>query len=188
MRPDLLLALLIAAITLCLPARWAEAQAAPSPAPPRAAPAPRAEPPQASREPAQARKSVSEKLFDTDWVLFPARLALIIVFLATAAFLLMGGSWVTVRIAHSLKHLQWKHPPRRLKRGEVGAAGTTLAVEWEEHLRTDLKNDEERDRQIAWLREVVDRLARDHRQIAAALANRDTAEGSRPDGETEALG
>lgn len=91
-------------------------------------------------------------------------------------------------MAHSLGHLNWKQPPRRLKRREVGAAGTTLAVEWEERLSTNIENDEERDRQIASLREVVDRLTGDHNKIAARLAAIGQSAGIRPDEQAEELG
>jgi hypothetical protein len=119
---------------------------------------------------AQTDKSISGRLFEAPWVLFPARLALAIVFLTVAVLLLIGGSWAAARLAHSLRHLNWQQPPRRLKRGEVGAAGTTLAVEWEERLSTNIESDEERDRQIASLREVVDRLTKEHNELAATVA------------------
>jgi hypothetical protein len=140
------------------------------------------------RDTANAGKSVSERLFDAQWVLFPARLALAIVFVTVAGLLLIGGSWAAARLAHSLRHLNWKQPPRRLKRGEVGAAGTTLAVEWEERLSTNIENDEERDRQIAWLREVVDRLTLDHNRLAARVAAVVESAGVRHDREAEDLG
>jgi hypothetical protein len=154
---------------------------------PRRKPA-EAQPPRVRRDTANAGKSISERLFDAQWVLFPARLALAIVFLTVALLLLIGGSWAAARLAHSLRHLNWKQPPRRLKRGEVGAAGTTLAVEWEERLSTNTENDEERDRQISSLREVVNQLTRDHNRIAARLAAIGESEGDPPDEETEDLG
>jgi hypothetical protein len=122
-----------------------------------------------ARTPAQS-KSLSQKIFDTSWVLFPTRLAVVIVLLAVAALFLMSGCWGAVRLAHLLRHLEWKEPPRRLKRGELGAAGASVAFEFEERLNTKHAEDEERDRQIAWLRTTVLRLTEDHNRTAAALA------------------
>jgi hypothetical protein len=93
--------------------------------------------------------SVSETLFEAEWVIFPARLALVIVFLTIALLLLMFGGWGAARVAHSLRHMKWSEPPRRLKRGEVGAAGTSVALEWEERMHENLQQDAERDQQLA---------------------------------------
>src|SRR5215207_1643661 len=111
------------------------------------------------RERNPARRSVTEKLFDAQWVIFPARLSLVIVFSALAALLLTSGTWVTVRLAHSMRHLRWKEPPRRWKRGELGAIGTTLGWEFEERTSRELARDEERDQQIVALQKSVERLS-----------------------------
>lgn len=151
---------------------------APAPPTPRPIPGPaEAE----SQNAAQEDKSISGRLFQAPWVLFPARLALVIVFLTVAVLLVIGGSWAAARLAHSLRHLNWKQPPRRLKRGEVGAAGTTLAVEWEERLSTNIESDEERDRQIASLKEVVDRLTKEHNELATTVAAMGRTGGTRHD-------
>ncbi len=188
-------AALLACLVICIaPATPAAAQTQAAPTTQKAAPAPPIAPPAAARaeaarsDSAKAGKSVSERLFAADWVLFPARLALIIVFLTLALFLLMCGIWSAIRVVHSLRHMKWSQPPRRLKRGEVGAAGTSLAVEWEERLSTNIENDEERDRQIAWLREVVDRLTLDHNRLAARVAAIAKATGVHSDGEAESPG
>lgn len=114
-------------------------------------------------------KSLSQKIFETPWVLFPTRMAVVIVLVAIAVLFLMSGAWGAVRLAHLLRHLEWKEPPRRLKRGELGAAGANLAFEFEERLNVKREEDEERDRQIAWLRTTVLRLTADHNRTAAAL-------------------
>lgn len=122
------------------------------------------------RDPAARNRSVTEKLFDARWVVFPARLALVIVFSAVAMLLLMGGTWAGVRVAHALWHLRWKEPPRRLRRAEVGAAGTTLALELEDRLQDKVQQDAERDQQIATLRDRVAHLYNEHEELAATVA------------------
>lgn len=114
-------------------------------------------------------KSLSQRVFDTPWVLFPTRLTIVIVLLAVSVLFLMSGCWGAVRFAHLLRHMEWKEPPRRLKRGELGAAGASLAFEFEERLNAKREEDEERDRQIAWLRTAVLRLTAGHERTAAAL-------------------
>ena len=54
---------------------------------------------------------------------------------------------------------------RRLQGSEIGAAGTTLALEWEDWLVKDA----ERDRQIAELRELVNRLREEHDRLKASV-------------------
>ncbi|HST61903.1 MAG TPA: hypothetical protein VLK84_24595 [Longimicrobium sp.] len=114
-------------------------------------------------------KSLSQKIFESSWVLFPTRMAVVIVLVAIAVLFLMSGAWGAVRFAHLLRHLEWKEPPRRLKRGELGAAGANLAFEFEERLNVKREEDEERDRQIAWLRTAVLRLSAEHNEVVAAL-------------------
>jgi hypothetical protein len=192
MRPTHIVTVLLACLAISIaPATSGAAQIRPTPVGQKAKPAPPAPRPAAARaeaapgDTAKASKPVSQRLFDAEWVLFPARLALVIVLLTLALFLLICGVWSAVRVAHALRHMKWSQPPRRLKRGEVGAAGTSLAVEWEERLSTNIENDEERDRQIAWLREVVDRLTLDHNRLAARVAAIAKATGVHPDGEAE---
>jgi hypothetical protein len=195
MRPSRISAALLACLATCIAsAISAHAQTRTTPVSQKAAPAsPVARPAAAQAEPARgdpakAGKPVSERLLDARWVLFPARLALVIVFLTLALFLLMSGAWGATRVAHSLRHMKWSQPPRRLKRGEVGAAGTSVALEREERLNTNIENDDERDRQIASLCEVVERLAREHNEIAATVAVMGRRGGSRPNGEQEDVG
>lgn len=195
MHPSRIVPAVLACLAICIaPATPAAAQTRtvpqkPAPAPPAARPvAPRADPSRGDTAKVGKPVPVSQRLFDAEWVLFPARLALVIVFLTLAVFLVMCGIWSAIRVAHSLRHMKWSQPPRRLKRGEVGAAGTSLAVEWEERLSTNIENDEERDRQIAWLREVVDRLTLDHNRLSARVAGVVKATGVRPDDEAEDLG
>jgi hypothetical protein len=195
MHPARVIAALLACLAICIaPATPAAAQTRAAPAGQKAAPAPAVPRPVAARtdavpsDSAKAGKSVSQRLFDAEWVLFPVRVALVIVFVTIALFLLMCGIWSAIRMVHSLRHMKWSQPPRRLKRGELGAAGTSLAVEWEERLSTNIQNDEERDRQIAWLREVVDRLTLDHNRLVARVAAIAKAAGVHPDGEAEDLG
>lgn len=126
--------------------------------------------PQVRRDTAEASKSVSEKLFDARWVVFPARLALVSVSVTIAVLLMMGGMWSTARVVHSLWHTKWSQPPRKLKRGEVGAAGTSLAVEFEERMEANLEQDAERDQQIAELRASVTKMITEHKGVAAAVA------------------
>ena len=135
---------------------------------------------QVQRDTGQASQSVSERLFDAGWVIFPARLALVIVFMTIALLLLMCGAWSAVRVAHSLRHTKWSQAPRRLKRGEVGAAGTSFAVEWEERLSAKTENDLQQDGQIALLRQAVDRLTKEHNALAARLAAVEAFAGVRP--------
>lgn len=176
MRRSLLFATLLVVGSTFASATPAGAQAASAPVQAKTVQAPRAAPssPPPTRytraDTAHASKSVSEKLFDAHWVLFPARLALVIVFLTIALLLLMFGAWSVVRVAHSLRHMKWGQPPRRLKRGELGAAGTSFAVEWEERMHENLEQDAERDRQIAALHETVAGLSKEHDELAAMVA------------------
>jgi hypothetical protein len=124
-----------------------------------------------ARPPAPASKPLSQKVFDTPWVLFPTRLAIVIVLLAVSALFLMSGCWGAVRLAHLLRHLDWKEPPRRLKRGELGAAGATFGWEFEERLNGKRKEDEERDRQIALLQESVKRLSQEQIDLISTFVN-----------------
>jgi hypothetical protein len=138
---------------------------------------------------APAARSLSQRVFDTPWVLFPMRLAIVIVLLAVSLLFMIGGCWGAVRMAHLLRHMQWKEPPRRLKRGEFGAAGASLAFEFEEQLNVKREEDEERNRQIAWLRTSVLRLTADHNRTAAALAMiTDPSERDLSHGEADDLG
>jgi hypothetical protein len=129
------------------------------------------------RDTAQASTSVSQRLFEARWVIFPARLALVIVFVTGALFLLLCGAWSAVRVAHSLRHTKWSEPPRRLKRGEVGAAGTTVAVEWEERLSSNTENDREQDQQIELLDRAFDRLTKEFNAFGARLTSLETLAG-----------
>ncbi len=165
----------LAMIGLAAPAagpRWVHAQDTVRPAPQESATT-RPDSTSRARPAAEPRtppaKSLSQKIFETPWVLFPTRMAVVIVLVAIAVLFLMSGAWGAVRFAHLLRHLQWKEPPRRLKRGELGAAGANLAFEFEERLNVKREEDEERDRQIAWLRTTVLRLTADHNRTAAAL-------------------
>jgi hypothetical protein len=190
MRRVLVFPALLAVLAICTaPAATAHAQTAGQPVREKAAPAPPApQPPttaagRARADSARAAKSVSERLFDADWVIFPTRLALVIVFLTLALVLLMFGTWGAVRVAHSLRHTKWSQPPRRLKRGEVGAAGTSVALEFEERVQENLQQDAERDQQIASLREGLAQLSKDHTAVAATVAAMLTASRKEvPDG------
>lgn len=137
----------------------------------RTRPARTAQPAPSRRDSASVSRSVSEKIFDADWVIFPARLAVVIVFLAVAVLFLMGGCWAAVRVAHSLRHTKWAQPPRRLKRGEIGAAGTSFAMEFEERLHENLERDAKRDQEIANLRDMVDQLSREQSEVAAIIVS-----------------
>jgi uncharacterized coiled-coil protein SlyX len=95
---------------------------------------------------------------------------LVIVFVTVALLLVLCGAWSAVRVAHSLRHTKWSEPPRRLKRGEVGAAGTSFALEFEERMHENLEQDAERDREIARLHEMVAQLSAEHDGLAAAVA------------------
>jgi hypothetical protein len=118
-------------------------------------------------------------------VIFPARLALVIVFLTIALFLLLFGAWGALRVAHSLRHMKWSQPPRRLKRGEVGAAGTSFALEFEERIHENLQQDAERDQQLGSLSEIVAQLSKDQNAMAATVAAMLTASRKEvPDGST----
>lgn len=167
-----LLAALAIYIALAAPA---DAQTASAPVREKAAPARMTRPAPVSvrqqrPDTALASRSVSERLFDAEWVIFPARLALVIVFLTLALVLLMFGTWGAVRVAHSLRHTKWSQPPRRLKRGEVGAAGTSVALEFEERMHENLQQNTERDQQLASLSEIVARLSKDQKATAATVA------------------
>jgi hypothetical protein len=124
-----------------------------------------------ARPGAPRAKSLSQSVFDTPWVLFPTRLTIVIVFLAVAMLFLMSGCWGAVRFAHLLRHLEWKEPPRRLKRGELGAAGTSLGWEFEDRTSRDLAKDNERDEQIAALQLSVAALSRDQREIVSIFVS-----------------
>jgi hypothetical protein len=91
------------------------------------------------------------------------------VFVTVALFLLMCGTWSAVRVAHSLRHTKWSEPPRRLKRGELGAAGTSFALEFEERMHENLEQDAERDREIARLHVMVAQLSSGQHELAAAF-------------------
>jgi hypothetical protein len=118
-------------------------------------------------------------------VIFPARLALVIVFLTIALLLLMLGTWSTVRVAHPLRHTKWAQPPRRLKRGELGAAGTSVALEFEERLHDNLEQDAERDRQLVSLHETVARLSRELDEVVAAVTALFQKRQEKDEGESE---
>ena len=129
----------------------------------------------AVRDTAPQAKSLPQRVFDAPWVLFPTRLAIVIVLLAVS--LLMSGCWGAARFAHLLRHMQWKEPPRQLKRGEVGAAGASLVFEFDERLHARREEDEERDRQLAWLRTSVLRLTAMQRDLAGTLEAMRSPEG-----------
>lgn len=118
----------------------------------------------------QTSKSVSERLFDAGWVLFPARIALVIVFVTVGLVLLSCATWGALRVAHSLWHTKWSEPPRKLKRGEVGAAGTSFALEFEERMHENTEADAERDLRIDSLSEKLARLSKEHERVAATVA------------------
>lgn len=176
---------LLAVMAICVPAAppaWAQAGPAPTREKAGAAPSARpvaARPPQARTDTAQASKSVSARLFDAGWVIFPARLALVIVCVTVALFLAMCGTWSALRVAHSLWHTEWSEPPRQLKRGELGAAGTSLALEWEERFSTNTENDRERDAQIAWLEDGFNRVTKDINTLAARVTTLEIQAGVR---------
>jgi hypothetical protein len=161
------------------------AKSAPAPRPPASSSASAV----AARPVSTASKSLPQRVFDTPWVLFPTRLTIVIVLIAVSVLFLMSGCWGAVRFAHLLRHMEWKEPPRRLKRGELGAAGASLGFEFEERLNVKREQDEERDRQIAWLRTSVLRLTADHNRTAAALAMiTEPGEGNLSHGEADDLG
>jgi hypothetical protein len=176
MRPSRIFSALLAVMAICAAATGSAGAQAAGPAArdkaaPRAAAKPVAtRPALVRRDTAQASKSVSQRLFDAGWVVFPARLALVAVCLTIALLLLTCGVWSALRIAHSLRHTKWSEPPRRLKRGEFGAAGTTVAVEWEERLHANLEEDVERDQQIAQLQTNLAQLSTEHKRVAAMVA------------------
>ena len=177
---------LLAVMAICAAAApFAGAQAAAPAVREKAAPRPALHPAAGQRaadrrDTAQARESVSQRLFEARWVIFPARLALVIVFVTIALLLLLCGAWSAVRVAHSLRHTKWSEPPRRLKRGEVGAAGTTVAVEWEERLSSNTENDREQDRQIALLTQAYARFTREFHQFGVRLSTLEALAGVRP--------
>lgn len=166
---------LLAVMAICIAASGsAEAQAASPAAREKAAPQTPARPVatrpvQARRDTAQAGASVSQRLFDAGWVVLPARLALVAVCLTIALLLTMCGAWSALRVAHSLRHTKWSEPPRRLKRGEFGAAGTSVVVEFEERLHANLEEDAERDQQIAELQANLAQLSTEHKRVAATV-------------------
>jgi len=133
-------------------------------------------------------KSLPQRIFDTPWVLFPTRFAVVIVLLAFAALCLVSGVWGAVRFAHLLRHLEWGEPPRRIKRGEMGAAGANLAFEFEERLSVKRAEDDERDLQIAWLRTAVARLSAEHNEVVTALEMIDANRERRLDGDRDDVG
>jgi hypothetical protein len=177
MRLSRIFAAVFAVLAICIPAASpAEAQAA-SPAvrqktsEVRAGRPVAARPREVRRNTAETSKSVTQRLFDARWVIFPARLTLVIVFLTVALLLLSCGTWGALRIAHSLWHTKWRQPPRQLKRGELGAAGTSLSLEFEERMHENLEHDAARDRQLATLHAIVARLSREHDEVAATVAD-----------------
>lgn len=115
-------------------------------------------------------KSLPQRVLDTPWVVFPMRLAIVIVLLAVSLLFLIGGCWGAMRMAHVLRHMRWKEPPRRIKRGELGAAGASLAFEFEERLNAKREEDDERDRQIAILRQSVEHLAQMQIELMGTMA------------------
>lgn len=141
-----------------------------------------------ARPASTASKPLPQRVFDTPWVLFPTRLTIVIVLLAVSVLFLMSGCWGAVRFAHLLRHMKWKEPPRRLKRGELGAAGASLGFEFEERLNVNREEDEERDRQIAWLRTAVLRLSAEHNEIAATLEMLEQTVLRRPNGNANDVG
>jgi hypothetical protein len=116
-------------------------------------------------------RSLSQRVFDTPWVLFPTRLTIVIVLLAVAVMFSMGGFWGAVRLAHLLRHLEWKEPPRRWKRGELGAAGATLGWEFEDRTTKETGKDAKRDQQILLLQQNVTRLSKDHTELLSVFVN-----------------
>lgn len=113
--------------------------------------------------------SVSDRLFSPGWVLFPARVVLVTILLALGLLAGSGGAWLAYRMAHSLRHTKWREPPRRLKRGEIGAAGASVALEWEDRIERNESQDAERDQQIATLREAVTELTELYNDLSAAV-------------------
>lgn len=178
---------LFAVMAICIAATGSAGAQAASPAvrenaAPRPAARPAApRPAPARRDTAQANRSVSERLFDAGWVVLPARLALVAVCLTIALLLVMFGVWSALRVAHSLRHTRWSEPPRRLKRGEFGAAGTSVALEFEERLSSNTENDREQDRQIALVREALRRLDEEHSAFETRLTSIEILAGVRPD-------
>lgn len=73
-------------------------------------------------------------------------------------------------MAHLLRHMQWKEPPRRIKRGELGAAGASLGWEFEDRSTANSANDAERDKQIALLQQNLERLTQEQIELAASVA------------------
>jgi hypothetical protein len=191
MRRSRIFSALLAVVAICAAAAPSAGAQAAAPAvrekaAPRAAARPvAAQRPQERRDTAHASNSVSQRLFEARWVIFPARLALVIVFVTVSLFLLLCGAWSAVRVAHSLRHTKWSEPPRRLKRGEVGAAGTTVAVEWEERLTTNAENDAQRDRQIALLGEGLERIKKVHNAFDGRLTTLETLAGVHPHEQAE---
>jgi hypothetical protein len=98
------------------------------------------------------------------------RLAIVIVLLAVSLLFMIGGCWGAVRMAHLLRHMQWKEPPRRLKRGEFGAAGASLDWEFEDRSTRDAVQDIERDKQIVLLQQNQERLSQEQIKLAATVA------------------
>jgi hypothetical protein len=119
---------------------------------------------------APAAKSLSQRVFETPWVLFRTRLTVVIVLLAVAALFLTGSIWSTLRLAHLLRHMQWKEPPRRLERGEFGAAGASLGWEFEDRSTRDAVQDIGRDKQIVLLQQNQERLSQEQIKLAATVA------------------
>lgn len=186
MRPSRIFSALLAVMAICAAAAGSAGAQAAGPAV-RAKAVPRAiakpvatRPTQVRRDTTQASKSVSQRLFDAGWVVFPARLSLVVVCLTVALFLAMCGMWAAARVLHSLRHTKWSEPPRRLKRGEFGAAGTTVAVEWEERLSSNTENDREQDQQIAWLDKAFNRLTEEVETFRVRLATLEALSGVRP--------
>ena len=185
---------LLAVVAICIPAApQAGAQGASSAVPRKSASEPAARPPatrpvQVGRDTTVARKSLSERLFEARWVVFPARFAIISVCLSLGLVLLICGTWGAVRVAHSLLHTKWQEPPRRLKRGEIGAAGTSLGVEWEERLSTNTENDRQQDAQITWLEEGFNRVTRDVNTLAARVTTLEISTGVRSHERTDGAG
>jgi hypothetical protein len=186
MRRSRIFPALLAVVAICVAAAGsAGAQAAPPAVREKAAPPTpgrqvATRPAQARRDTAEAGKSVSVRLFDAGWVVLPARLALVAVCLTIALLLLMCGVWSTLRVAHSLRHTRWSEPPRRLKRGEFGAAGTSVAVEFEERLSSNADNDREQDRQIESLTEACARFTREFHQFDVRLSSLEALVGVHP--------
>jgi hypothetical protein len=150
---------------------WAQDTTQPAPQKSVAA---RPEPARRTRQAAEPRtapiKSLSQRIFETPWVLFPTRLTVVIVLGAVAALFLAGSIWSTVRLAHLLRHMRWTEPPRRLKRGELGAAGASLGWEFEDRSTRDSAQDAEQDKQIALLQQNMERLTQEQIELAATVA------------------